>query len=104
MAVDVERHRRPRVPGALGELPCGDARLVPDRDPAVPKIVRVVVGDLRVATRPRHRLTRGRLRDPLEHPPLGNPIFERARLLDRRHEPLRQVHPARTITLGRGPR
>ena len=52
MAVDVERHRRPRVPGALGELPCGDARLVPDRDSAVPKIVRLVVGDLRVATRP----------------------------------------------------
>ena len=36
VAVNVEAHRRPRVPGPLRKLPSGDPRLVPDRDPPVP--------------------------------------------------------------------
>src|SRR5436309_9606263 len=35
------------MPGPLRELPCDHARLVPDRDSAVPQIVRVVVRDAR---------------------------------------------------------
>jgi integrase len=43
VAVDVETHRRPRVAGALRELARDDARLVPDGDSPVTKIVRRVV-------------------------------------------------------------
>ena len=46
VAVNIEAHRRPRVPRTLGKLPSRDARLVQDRDPAVTEVVRVVVRHL----------------------------------------------------------
>ena len=58
MAVDVQAHRRPCVTGALRELPRRYPGLVPDRDAAVAKLVRVVVRDPRGLARPRHRLVR----------------------------------------------
>ena len=42
MAVHVEAHGRPRVSCPLCELACGNTRLVPDRDPAMTKVMRVV--------------------------------------------------------------
>jgi hypothetical protein len=48
--------------------------VVPNRNPAIPKIVRGVVRHLRVATGPRHRLVERRLGDPLEDTALRCPI------------------------------
>jgi hypothetical protein len=49
--VHVERHGRLGMPSALRELPRGNARLMPEREPAVPEVVRRVVRDLRETAR-----------------------------------------------------
>jgi hypothetical protein len=59
--VDVERHARPRVAGALGELACRNTRLMPKRDPTVPQVVRAEMRDARGLAGARERLVRARL-------------------------------------------
>ena len=59
VAVHVQRHRRPRVTGALRQLTRRDAGLMPDRDPAMTEIVRVVVRDAGGLAGAEHRLVRG---------------------------------------------
>ncbi len=101
MRVHVERHRRARVPRPMGELARRHPRLMPDRDPAMPEVVRVVVRDAGGLAGPQHRLVRGRLRDPLEDAPLRGPILERADRLDRVDQPLGQVDPPGLVSLRR---
>jgi hypothetical protein len=52
--VPVERHRRLRVPGPLGDLPGRDTAQVPQADPPMAKVVRVVVRDSRGLPRAVH--------------------------------------------------
>ena len=85
--------------GSFRELPCRDAGLVPDRDPAVAEVVRVVVRHLGRAAGASHRLVRRRLGDALEDVALRDAILKRARGLDRLDQLLGQVHPAGLVAL-----
>src|SRR5688572_18231431 len=85
----------------FGKVAGRHARLMPDRRPAMTKVVRVVVRHPGEPARPSHRWASAVLGDSLEHLPLGNAILEWTRLLDGIHEPLREVHPTRTVTLRR---
>ena len=56
---------------------------MPDRDPPMTQIVRVVVRDAGGLAGAGHRLVGGCLRDPAEHLAVGHAILERAGVLDR---------------------
>lgn len=74
---------------------------MPDRDPAMAERVRRVVRHPGVLAGAEHRLISTRLRDPREHLPIGNTILGWARLVDRLHQPLGQVHPEGLVAFRR---
>ena len=101
VAIDVEAHRRASVAGAFGELARRDTALMPEGDPAVAQVVRVVVRHLGEFAGAQHRLIGARFGHALEHAAVGDAILERARLLDRLHEPLGEIDPTRGVALRR---
>ena len=64
VGIHIQRHRRPRVTGTLASSRAGTPT-GPDGDPAMSKIMRVVVGTFRVAAGARNRLVGGRAPRPV---------------------------------------
>jgi hypothetical protein len=80
--------------GTLRELLGRDALTVPEREPAMAKVVRRVDGDLGRAAGAVHRVPSRVAGQAQADAALGRAVVDRAESRDVRHQPLGHLHPA----------